>query len=359
MSDGERRGAVVTGASAGVGRAVALELAAEGFDVGLIARGEEGLAEVARAVERRGVRAMVLVCDVADAGAVEAAAERAAAAFGGLDVWVNCAMVTVFSPFDEMSAEEFDRVTQVTYLGQVNGTRAALKRMRAEDRGSIVQVGSALAYRSIPLQSAYCGAKHAIVGFTESLRTELLHEGSGIEVAMVHLPAVNTPQFAWARSRIGVAPRPAGRPVTPEVAARTIVGAALHPRREVYLGWGTAEAILGNAAAPRFADRLAARTWDGQRTETPMEDRDGNLFAPVAGVRRDRGPFSAEARRRALAMTGRQARSGVALVAAAGVGLAAALAWAVGRESRPEPVTKRLRASVPRLSSAKRGGWLS
>ena len=345
MSEEEGRGAVVTGASAGVGRAVALELAAHGFDVGLIARDADGLGEVARAVERAGTRALVLPCDVADAAAVEAAAERAAGAFGGLVVWVNCAMATVFSAFDEMTAEEFERVTQVTYFGQVNGTRAALKHMRPVDRGTIVQVGSALAYRSIPLQSAYCGAKHAIVGFTESLRTELLHEGSGIEVAMVHLPAVNTPQFAWARSRIGVAPRPAGRPVTPEVAARAIVGAALDPRREVYLGWGTAEAILGNAAAPRYADRVAARTWEGQRTETPMADRDGNLFAPVTGVARDRGPFEDEARHRAVRMTGRQARVGVGLAAVAGVGLAAALAWIGGAETAS--------ARAPRRPAAK------
>lgn len=325
--------AVVTGASAGVGRAVALELAAAGFDVGLVARNPDALAEVARAVERRGVRALALPCDVSDAAALEAAADRAAAAFGKIDIWINSAMVTVFATFDEVTAEEFARVTEVTYLGQVNGTRAALRHMRPRDRGTIVQVGSALAYRSIPLQSAYCGAKHAIVGFTESVRTELMHESSRIQVAMVHLPAVNTPQFAWARARIGVAPRPAGRPVTPEVAARGIVSAALNPRREIYLGWSTAEAILGNAAAPSLGDRMAVGSWEGQLTRTSLPERAGNLFEPVVGVRRDRGPFADEARNHALRTSGRQARGALALLAAAGVGLAAALAWTGGRAS--------------------------
>ncbi len=329
-----RRSAVVTGASAGVGRSAALELAARGFDLGLVARDRDGLEAVARAVERRGGRGLPLPCDVADAGALEAAADRAAAAFGGIDVWVNAAMVTVFARFDDITADEFRRVTEVTYLGQVNGTKAALRQMRPRDHGVIVQVGSALAYRSIPLQSAYCGAKHAIVGFTESLRTELMHERSSIRVAMVHLPAVNTPQFAWARAKMGRAPRPAGRPVAPEVAGRTIAAAALNPRREIYLGWATAEAILGNAALPALGDRLAARSWDGQLTETPLPARDGNLFAPVTDVPRERGPFAETASLHAWRASGRQTRAGLALGAAALVGLATALAWASGRSGR-------------------------
>jgi NAD(P)-dependent dehydrogenase (short-subunit alcohol dehydrogenase family) len=325
------RVAVVTGASAGVGRAAAIELARAGFDLGLVARSAEGLAEVARAVERIGRRAATLPCDVADAAAVDAAADRVQAAFGGIDVWVNNAMVTVFARAEDMTPEEFRRVTEVTYLGQVHGTLAALRHMRPQGSGVIVQVGSALAYRSIPLQSAYCAAKHAVVGFTDSLRTELLHEGSAIELCVVHLPAVNTPQFAWARAKMGVEPRPASAPVAPEVAGRAIVAAALAPRREVWLGTSTAQAILGTMAWPALADRIAAGAWDSQLGEAPMPDRDGNLFEPVSDVPRDRGPFSEEAHRRAIRTSGARARAMVALGAAGMAALAVALLRNAGR----------------------------
>lgn len=330
-SGSQRPVAVVTGASAGVGRATAVELSARGFDVGLVARDPAGLDEAAGAVERLGGRAIALPCDVADAAGLEDAADRVAARFGGIDVWVNSAMATVFARVDDTTPEEFRRVTEVTYLGQVHGTLAALRHMRPRDRGTIVQVGSALAYRGIPLQSAYCAAKHAIVGFTESLRTELLHEQSRIRLSMVHLPAVNTPQFAWSRAKMGVAPRPAGRPVAPEVAGRAIAEAAIRPRREVYLGGGTVKAILGDAALPGLADRVAAGAWDGQLTDVPMPDREGNLFAPVAGVRRDRGPFVEDASPRALRVSARETRVGLALGAAAVLALTAALARAAGR----------------------------
>jgi NAD(P)-dependent dehydrogenase (short-subunit alcohol dehydrogenase family) len=322
--------AVVTGASAGVGRATALELASRGFDLGLVARDLDGLTDVARAAERRGCRAVPLPCDVADAAALADAADKAAARFGGIDVWVNCAMATVFAPVDEITPEEFRRVTEVTYLGQVNGTLAALRHMRRRDQGSIVQVGSALAYRSIPLQSAYCAAKHAVVGFTESLRTELLHEKSGIRVSMVHLPAVNTPQFAWARARMGYAPRPAGRPVQPEVAGRAIAEVAVHPRRELYLGRMTVAAILAEALLPSAADRLAVGSWDGQLTGRPLPDREGNLFEPVRDVPRERGPFAEEARPSALRISGTKSRAGLLLGVAALVALAATAARARG-----------------------------
>jgi NAD(P)-dependent dehydrogenase (short-subunit alcohol dehydrogenase family) len=330
-SRSQRPVAVVTGASAGVGRATALALAERGFDLGLVARDPDGLGEAARAVEGRGGRAVPLSCDVVDAAGLRDAADEVAARFGGIDVWVNNAMATVFAPVDDITPEEFRRVTEVTYLGQVHGTLAALRHMRPRDRGTIVQVGSALAYRGIPLQSAYCAAKHAVVGFTESLRTELLHERSRIRLCQVHLPAVNTPQFAWSRAKMGVAPRPAGQPVAPEVAGRAIAEVAVRPRREVYLGGGTVQAILGDAALPGFADRVAAGAWDGQLTDVPIPDREGNLFAPVTGVRRDRGPFADDARQRALRVSAREARVGLALAAGAVLALTAALARASGR----------------------------
>jgi short-subunit dehydrogenase len=274
---------VVTGASAGVGRATARRFAREGVTVGLVARGRAGLEAARREVEAAGGRALVLPADVADAGALEDAAARVERELGPIDVWVNNAMVSVFSPVREMTAEEFRRVTEVTYLGYVYGTMAVLKRMLPRDRGTIVQVGSALAYRGIPLQAAYCGAKHAIQGFTESLRAELLHDGSNVKVTMVQLPALNTPQFGWTRSRLPRKAQPVPPIYQPEVAAEAIYWAAHHDRRELYVGLSTSIVLLGNKLAPGLGDRYLARTgYDSQQTGEPRDPTlPDNLWAPV------------------------------------------------------------------------------
>lgn len=274
---------VITGASAGVGRATARAFAAKGARIGLIAKGEAGLDAARWDVERAGGRALTVLADVADAEAVESAAEQIEAALGPIDVWVNSAMVSVFSPVKEMTAEEFRRVTEVTYLGQVHGTLAALRRMLPRDRGVIVQVGSALAYRGIPLQAAYCGAKHAVQGFNESLRCELLHEQSGVRVTMVQLPAMNTPQFDWVKTRLPNHPQPVPPIFQPEVAAAAIVWAAEHNRREVAVGLPTLLAIVGNKIAPGLLDRYLARTgFAGQQTDRPVDPgRPDNLWQPV------------------------------------------------------------------------------
>jgi NAD(P)-dependent dehydrogenase (short-subunit alcohol dehydrogenase family) len=321
---------VVTGASAGVGRAVAHRFAREGARIGLIARDPAALEAVREEVERIGGRGLALPADVADAAAVFAAADRAERELGPIDVWVNDAMVTVFSPFWQMTPEEFRRVTEVTYLGFVHGTMAALRHMRPRDRGTIVQVGSALAYRSIPLQSAYCGAKHAIAGFTDSLRSELLHEGSAIRLTAVHLPAMNTPQFSWARTRLPGAPRPAGTIYQPEVAADAIVHAARHAAREYWLGASTDVAILGNMLAPELADHyLAANAISGQQTAEPVDpNRPDNLFTPVPGLHALRGTFGDQAKDSATRISGAPAP---ALAAAGALGLAALLGFALGR----------------------------
>jgi len=289
---------VVTGASAGVGRAVAAEFAREGAHIGLIARGRERLEAAKREVEELGGKAIVLPADVADAQQVEAAAERVEKELGPIDIWVNDAMTTIFAPFLEITPEEFKRATEVTYLGQVYGTMAALKRMHPRNRGSIVQVGSALAYRSIPLQSPYCGAKHAMVGFTDSIRSELIHSRSAVHITAVMLPAMNTPQFSWCRTRLPRHPQPVPPIFQPEVAARAIVWAASHKRREVYVGWPTVEAIYGQEIAPSFADRyLAKHCFDGQQTSQPVSpDRPDNLFEPVAGDYAAHGIFDNRAK---------------------------------------------------------------
>src|SRR5205085_878783 len=279
---------VITGASAGVGRATARAFGARRAKVGLIARGRDGLEGAKREIEAAGGEALVLPLDVSDHDAVEQAASEIERAFGPIDIWVNNAMLSVFSPIMEMRPEEYRRVTEVTYLGTVWGTLAALRRMKPRDRGAIVQVGSALAYRGIPLQSAYCAAKHAIQGYTESLRCELMHEGSGVRVTMVQLPALNTPQFDVVRTRLPCHPQPVAPIYQPEVAARAIVGAALHPaRREWWVGGSTALTLVGNALAPGLADRYLARSaFDAQQTEEPVaQDRPDNLFAPLPGDR--------------------------------------------------------------------------
>jgi NAD(P)-dependent dehydrogenase (short-subunit alcohol dehydrogenase family) len=289
---------VVTGASAGVGRATVRELAREGVSIGLVARGEAGLEGARADVERLGGRALVVPADVADHEQVEAAAERVEAELGPIDVWINNAMATILAPLSDITPEEFRRSTDVTYLGSVWGTMAALRRMRPRDRGTIVQVGSALAYRGIPLQAPYCGAKHALQGFLESLRAELLHEGANVHVTMVQLPALNTPQFTWARTRMPREPQPVPPIYQPEVAAKAIVWAARNPRRELMVAWPTVNAILGNAVAPSLADRyLADSGYDAQQRDEPHDpSRPDNLFEPVDEDRGAHGPFDEESR---------------------------------------------------------------
>jgi NADP-dependent 3-hydroxy acid dehydrogenase YdfG len=294
---------VLTGASGGVGRATARALAAEGASLALIARDPEQLEATAAEVRAHGGRALVLKVDVADAEAVDAAATRAESELGPIDVWINDAMASVFGFVRDVSADEFRRVTETTYLGFVNGTLAALHRMLPRDRGTIVQVGSALAYRGIPLQSAYCAAKHAVKGFTESLRTELLHDGSGVRVTMVHLPGLNTTQFGWVRTKLPRTPRPVAPVYQPEVAARAIAWASHHPeRRELWVGGSTVATIIGTKVLPGVGDRYLARSGvEGQQTgERASEERlsADYLFAPVAGDRGSHGPFDDEAKAR-------------------------------------------------------------
>jgi len=293
---------VVTGASAGVGRATVRRFAEEGASIGLIARGRERLEAAAREIESLGGRALVLPLDVADQEAVEQAADEVENQLGPIDIWVNNAMVTVFAPVAALSPEEFRRVTEVTYLGSVWGAMAALSRMRPRNRGTIVQAGSALAYRSIPLQSAYCGAKHALEGFYDSLRTELMHEQSNVRVMIVELPALNTPQFSWGRTKMPREPQPVPPIFQPEVAAEAIVWAAHNPRRELYVGWPTVKAIVGNKIAPSIADLYLARTgYDAQQTEDPVQpDRADNLFDPVPGDFAAHGRFDDRAKPRSI-----------------------------------------------------------
>lgn len=285
---------VITGASAGAGRAAAVAFARRGDRVGLIARSETGLRDAKAEIEREGGVAAVYAADVADAAALRQAASGLEETLGPIDVWVNSAMVTVFSRVDDMTPEEYRRVTEVTYLGFVHGTCEALWRMKRRARGTIIQVGSALAYRSIPLQSAYCGAKAAIRGFTESLRCELLHDNSPIQLCTVHLPAINTPQFSWARTHMPYHPQPVPPIYQPEVAADAIVYAADHPqRREYWIGTNSVKAILGNRVAPGLLDRiLAEQAWSGQFTNEPISaTRGDNLFTPVEGMHATRGVF--------------------------------------------------------------------
>ena len=316
---------VITGASAGVGRAVVREFARRGASIGLLARGADGLEAARREVKEMGGRALVLPTDVADPAQVEAAAEAVEKEFGPIDIWINNAMASVFAPFWKVTPEEFRRVTEVTYLGYVYGTMAAMKRMMPRDRGTILQVGSALAYRAIPLQSAYCGAKHAIVGFTESLRTELLHHKSSVQLRMVHLPGVNTPQFEWIRNKMGRKSQPVGTIFQPEVAARAIAWAATEgTRRELFVGWPTVQAVVGDKIAPALADRyVAATVWDAhQSDELEPPGRRDNLFAPVPGDHGAHGPYDSLSKDHSWQLWATTHRGTLAL---AGVGAAAAV----------------------------------
>jgi short-subunit dehydrogenase len=290
---------VVTGASAGVGRATARAFAKAGADVALLARNEDSLDEARREVEATGRRALVCPLDIADASAVAAAAAQVESVLGPIDVWVNNAMVTVVSPVAELRPDEVRRVTEVTYLGTVHGTMAALHYMLPRNRGSIVQVGSALSYRAIPLQAPYCGAKFATRGFTDALRTELQHSRSRVRLTMVQMPALNTPQFEWCRTRMPHEPQPVPPIFEPEVAARAIVWAARHHRREVFVGSSTWLAIWGTKLAPRLADRYLARTgYASQQTPNPVsEGREENLWKSPPGDRGAHGRFSDQAYR--------------------------------------------------------------
>lgn len=298
----DRKIVVVTGASAGVGRAIVRAFGARGAHVGLIARGIDGLEAARREIEEMGGRALVLPLDVADPVAVDAAAERVERELGPIDIWVNNAMVSVFAPVADTTAAEFKRVTDVTYLGYVHGTLAALRRMRARNRGKIIQIGSALAYRSIPLQAAYCAAKHAVKGFTESLRTELLHDKSKVRVTQVHLPAINTPQFSWSRAKLPREPQPVPPIFQPELVADAVIRAAEENHREIWLAWPAVKAIVGEKVAPGFADRyLAKHGYDSQQTDKPLDPkRRDNLYEPVPGDHGAHGTFDARARRTSI-----------------------------------------------------------
>lgn len=288
---------VVTGGSAGVGRAVALAYARRGARLALLARGRERLEAAVEEVRSRGGLALAIPTDVANAEDVEHAAWRVERELGPIGIWINNAMATIFSPAERVTPEEYRRATEVTYLGTVHGTLAALRRMRPRDRGTIVQVGSALAHRSIPLQAPYCAAKHAVRGFTESLRCELLHDRSRVRLTMVQLPALNTPQFGWCRSRLDRHPRPVGKVFQPEVAAEAIVWAAGLGRREVWVGGTTVQAIGAQKFLAPALDRYLARSaWEGQLMDEPLPGgREGNLFVPVPGAFGARGRFDAEA----------------------------------------------------------------
>jgi NAD(P)-dependent dehydrogenase (short-subunit alcohol dehydrogenase family) len=319
---------VITGASAGVGRATARAFADRGAAVGLIARGAAGLEAAHREIVQAGGLAIRVEADVADAAAVEAAAERIETELGPIDVWVNNAMVTVLSPVKEMTSEEFQRITDVTYLGVVHGTQAALRRMLPRNDGVIIQVGSALAYRAIPLQSAYCAAKHAIQGFSESLRSELLHDGSKVQITMVQFPALNTPQFDWMLNRLPRHPQPVPPIYQPEIAADAIVWAAEHRPREVNVGSSTSLAVWGNKFIPGLLDRYLARTaFSGQQTLKPNKaDHESNLWHPV-DEERDfgaHGSFDDIARERSWHWLAVKERSKVM----AGLGVLATLAFA-------------------------------
>jgi NADP-dependent 3-hydroxy acid dehydrogenase YdfG len=329
---------VVTGASAGVGRATAAAFARQGARIGLIAREPQALAETAAEVERLGGKSLALPLDVADGDAMFAAAERVELELGEIDLWINSAMATVFAPAWKLTPQEMRRVTEVTYLGSVHGVLAALRHMRPRNRGIILQVGSALAYRGIPLQAGYCGAKFAVRGFLDSVRCDLQHEGSRMRVCMVELPAVNTPQFDWARARVRGKPRPVAPVFQPEAVADALVAAAVDPRREYWLGWSTLKTVIGAQVMPQFLDvYLARHVVDGQQSEQAVSpDRIDTLDAPApAGMHRTRGRFGDEAEPRLASFDPtavRRVAIGAGLVLAAGLGAGVALLFRSGRK---------------------------
>ncbi|NPD69504.1 SDR family oxidoreductase [Lichenicola cladoniae] len=317
--------AVITGAGAGVGRATAEEFARQGYDVALLSRDEDRLERAVGQLRLHGIRALPIPTDVADAEAVEAAATRVEEELGPIDVWVNVAMATVFAPVSKLTAAEFERGTKVTYLGQVHGTMAALSRMRTRNRGTIVNVGSALGYRSVPLQSIYCGAKFAIRGFTDSLRSEIIHDKLDVHLTMVDLPAINTPQFDWAMNKMGFKAKPVAPIYQPEVPARAIFFAATHKRRQIWVGYPTVQAILANRIAPGLIDRYLAKAgYSGQLTGTPLApDAPANLYEPVPGDYGAHGRFDKRSKTGSWEMFTDRHR--MAFWAAAGIGLVAGI----------------------------------
>ena len=326
---------VVTGGSAGVGRATALAFARQGASVAVLARGVERLEDARREIQSLGARGLAVPTDVADPDAVENAATRVEDELGPIDVWVNNAMASVFSPVKELTADEVRRVSEVSYLGSVHGILSALRRMSGRDRGTIVQVGSALAYRAIPLQASYCASKFAIRGFVDSLRTELLHDKSGVRITTVHLPALNTPQFGWVRTRLPGHPQPVPPIYQPEVAARAIVWASTHDRREVWVGAPTVATILGNRLIPGLLDRYLARTgFDSQQQpdEPVGPDRQDNLWQPASGHQAAHGKFDDRAHDRSLQLEASLRRR--ELAGAGSLAALAGLASAVVRRRR-------------------------
>lgn len=295
---------VITGGTAGIGRATALRFAKEGYDVAVIARGNEGLRETLTELQTYGIRAAAFSADVADAVQIARTADSIEAELGPVSVWINAAMCTIMSPFEDIDPNEYKRVTEVTYLGVVNGTREALRLMTPRNKGTIVQAGSALAYRSIPLQSAYCGAKAAVRGFTDALRCELIHQRCAIRLTMVHLPGTNTPQFGWARNKLGHPARPVAPVYQPEAIAKAIFNAAWHAPRETWVGKSTVQSILGNYIFPQWLDNmLAKKAWSGQMEACEhLTQQPDNLFTPVEGQHQSRGRFSQEAKESVLSI---------------------------------------------------------
>jgi NADP-dependent 3-hydroxy acid dehydrogenase YdfG len=324
---------VITGASAGVGRALGHVFARKGWRVGVVARGAEGLQAVASEIRAMGGEALILKADVADPGAMHEVADKVIEVWGGIDIWINNAMVTVFGPASAIEPEEFKRVTEVTYLGQVYGTQAALRHMTRAGQGTIVSIGSALAYRSIPLQSAYCGAKAATRGFNDSLRSELVHDGSPIRLTMIHLPAVNTPQFDWARCKMDRQPRPVAPVFEPEAVAEQIYQGALSAPRELWIGMPTVKTIIGGLVLPGLTDRLAAsQAYEGQLDSKPVSpSRKDNLFNPVEREAATEGRFNSESSSWVGAISGLSVRL---ILAGAGLGLMSAVALAARRYAR-------------------------